>query len=187
MDLNRRGSVKSAMIKSFFSDSPNSSLKKTASCQKTFKSSKKVVTSSGSKIAVFESESEGLVTSETVGDETTTESEFSAAERYCELEDDEGVDNMEKLMSDEMERLMSASMQSMLKSAEDEDAEDAEDEEDEEEREEGERGRANACLFGICPEDVLCQCMDDCNIEMDRLQGKHADEIADERLEVQRK
>lgn len=173
MDLNRRGSVKSAMIKSFFNSSQNSSVKQTASCQKTYKSSKKVVTSSGSKVAVFESESEGLVTSETVGDQTTTESEYSAAERYCELEKEEGADDIEKLMTEEMERLMNAPMRAMLKS-----------EEEEQEEEGGETGKSDACPFGICPENTPCMCMDDCAIELDGDEGAGTINITAQQLQT---
>ena len=153
MDLKRRGSVKSAMIKSFFNSNQQSALTKTASCQRTYKSSKKVVTSSGSKVAVFETESEGLVTSETVGDETTTESEFSQAERYCELEKEEGAADIEKLMSDEMEKLMNAPMRLQLTSGDDDEDEVV--------------STSTTCPFGICPDETPCQCMADCEIELE--------------------
>eukprot|EP00795_Rhopilema_esculentum_P004772 gene4772-21079_t len=168
MDLNRRESVKSAMLKSFFTNSPAAtSVTKTASCQRTYKSTKKVVTSSGSKVAVYESEAQGSVTSETVGTETTTESDYSEAERYCELENEEGRDVNEdivQLMNKEMEALMNAPM-GQLKGA-DEDY----DECDESEPKEGQTlavGSKDVCLFGICPEGTPCQCMNDCEVDLE--------------------
>ena len=152
MDLNKRGSVKSAMMKSVFNNSQPPAVTKTATCQRTYKSSKKVVTSSGSKVAVFESEAEGLVTSETIGDETTTESEYSQAERYSELEREEGAEDLAKLMSEEMEKFMNAPMRLMLTSEEEGDVF---------------ADSSAACQFGVCPEGAPCQCLDDCEVELE--------------------
>ena len=168
MDLSKRGSVKSAMMKSFFHNNHPSSVTRAASCQRTYKSSKKVVTSNGSKVAMFESEAEGLVTSETVGDETTTESEYSQAERYSELEKEEGADDIAKLMSEEMEKLMNAPMRLKLTS-------------EEEEEEDVFADEGIGCQFGVCPKGSPCQCLNDCEIELGNTEGTV--EIAEQNFE----
>jgi len=152
MDSKKRGGVKSAMMKSVFSHHHSPAITQTSSCQRTYKSSKKVVTSSGAKVEVFESEAEGVVTSETIGGETTTESEYSEAERYCELEADEPADDIAAFMSEEMKKLMNAPMRLALTSEEDEDVFEE---------------KSTDSQFEVCAKDTLSKCLKDCEIELE--------------------
>ena len=153
MDSNKRGGVKSAMMKSVFSHHHSPTITQTSSCQRTYKSSKKIVTSGGAKVEVFESEAEGVVTSETIGGETTTESEYSQAERYCELEADEPAEDVATFMTEEMKRLMNAPMRLALTSEEDEDV--------------FEEEKSTDSHYGVCAKETLSQCLKECEIELD--------------------
>lgn len=167
--MDRRGSVKSEMLKSFFGSNGSSSKSKISTCETSYKSSKRVVTSSGSsKVAVYETEAKGKVTSETIGGETTTESDFTGAERYAEIDNEEGGGDIKQdlaaLMSKDFESMMNTPLHLMLG-----------DEEDETANETEAIVGPNPCPFGICPEDVPCQCLDDCEVDVDG--GATADTI----------
>ena len=169
MDLTRRGSVKSEMLKSFFGSNGTSSKSKVSTCETSYKSSKRVVTSSGSsKVAVYETEAKGKVTSETIGGETTTESDFTGAERYAEIENEEGDDDIKQdlaaLMSKDFENMMNTPLHLMLG-----------DEEEKTTNETEAIACSNPCPFGICAEGLPCQCLDDCEVDIEG--GATADTI----------
>ncbi len=162
-DLGRRGSIKSKMLESFLSNSPlsSSSMTRSSSSKCSYKSSKQVVTSKGSKIAVFESEKESFVQSETVGDETKTESTHAEAERFCEMEKDETdfdfSKDMHSIMGVECGAIMDKPRYGLLPESDDEEVFDEELKND--------RPRHELeCKFGLCPDGQPCACLDDCEI-----------------------
>lgn len=160
----RRDSIKSAMLKSLLSASPKSMTQRVS--KSSFKSSQQVVTSSGSKIAVYESQKQSCEESETVDGETKTETSHSAAERYCELESDEAhgdfglSSDMKSLMDGEFQSFMDRPMLSLLNDS-------AKFQEDEVEDTENNNQQVLQCEFGICPEDAPCMCYDDCSIDVE--------------------
>eukprot|EP00794_Sanderia_malayensis_P007944 gene7944-8799_t len=172
-DTEKGESIKSQMVKSLLSSSPlssssllssSSSSMRSSMTKSSFKSSKKVVTSSGSKVAVFEAESQSFLASETVGDETKTETSHEAAERYCELENEDAgfSDQFRSLINDEeFGAVLDKPSFALLAQCDDE----REDWVNIEEHDPSNSPTELECKFGICPQGKPCRCLDGCEID----------------------